>query len=94
MREETRKAKTKEKKEFKSSSPSAVRFAQESKLRRRGEKSTSPSPLRNAKHPVSKGPEPSWKTKVPVRGRSSSSSSPSSSSSSSSGGAAIDDWAD
>jgi hypothetical protein len=87
MREETRKAKTKERKESKSSSSSAARLAQESKPYRRREESSSPSSSssRNAKHPVSKSFKSSWKkTKAPVDERSSTSSL-------SGGGAAIDD---
>jgi hypothetical protein len=83
MREENRKANTKERKESKSSSSSAARLAQELKPQQTTEKSTSPSPLSNAKHPGSNTSKLSWKkSKAPVHERSSSSSL-------SSGGAAI-----
>jgi len=80
MREEARKAKKrelKELKESKSSSSSAARLAQESLPCRMRENATSPSPSpsRNAKPRVTRGPKPPWrKIRAPVDERSSSSS--------------------
>lgn len=84
MREEARKAKRKERIESKPSSSSAARLAQESHLTRENFTSPTPSQSRNARNPIGKSPQSSWKKiKAPVDERSSSSSL------SSGGGAAV-----